>query len=233
MDRRHHLARPSLLALLAGLAGCTHWMREPEFFSEQLYDQLDARAEAIEACYDRYLEEVDPAAKGSLTVDFVVEAKTGAFADVTVDPEATTVPDVLAACVTAEVEAMTLDPVDTNTAEATFTWEFSLGSRKQRPADPFAGVQPMLLGCYEAHLREVDREAEGTLAIDYAFDEATGEVATLEVIGEQTSAPAPVVECAAGVLKGAKLDPAQLERRNVAGQRVFTLRYTPYAEAGA
>ena len=52
----------------------------------------------------------------------------------------------------------------------------------------------------------------------------------LEVVAEGTSAPGAVVECASQALRGAKVDPGELEERNLAGRRVFTLRYEAWVE---
>ncbi|HVH97675.1 MAG TPA: hypothetical protein VM869_03155 [Enhygromyxa sp.] len=221
------LAVPTLALALSALSGCVMWMREPEFYGEELTELLEAHAEPIEACYDRYLSEQDATAKGTVAVNFQVEKRTGVITDVEVDAQHSTAPEALASCVTDELAQTKLEPVDAKTAQASFTWEFVRGSQKRPPVDPFASVQETLLGCYATHLAEVDRAAQGDVVIDYAFDRKSGAIERLEVIAEGTTAPAPVVECASEVLSSARLDPAKLEDRNAAGRRSFALRYVP------
>lgn len=222
------LAVPTLALALSALSGCVMWMRDPEFYGEQLSELLEDHAEPIEACYDRYLSEQDPTAKGTVVVNFQVQKRTGELTDIEIDAQRSTVPEPLARCVTDELAHARLQPVDAKTAQASFSWEFVRGSRKRPPADPFAGVQEAVLACYATHLAEVDRTVQGELVIDYAFDRESGAVERLEVIAEGTTAPSRVVECAREALGSARVDPEQLEQRNAAGRRSFALRYEPY-----
>lgn len=214
----------------SALTGCTRWMRDPEFYSDELTELLESRSEAIEACYDRYLAEVDPEAKGELVVDFIVEKQTGAIRELTIDAAKTTVPEGLAACATEEIAALRLEPVDARTAEARFTYEFARGSKKKPPADPFAEVEGAVLACYSAHLAEVDREATGELVVDYAMNQERGTVDELVVVAAETTAPEALVSCATAALATARLAPGKLDARNLAGRRSFAFRYTPYVE---
>ncbi|PRQ03677.1 hypothetical protein ENSA5_13700 [Enhygromyxa salina] len=231
-DVHQFCARLGLPALVIGLSGCVMWMREPEFYTEELSELLEQRSEAIEACYDRFLSEEDPKAQGEVVVNFEVEAKTGELTNIEVSPDSPKTPEALARCVTDELDTLALDPPDVKRAEATFTWAFVLGSQKRPPADPFAGAQEAVLACYSDHLREVDREARGELVVDYALDPETGAVAKLELVSDATTAPAPVVECATAALESAHLDPAKLDERNQSGRRTFALRYTPHEPQG-
>ena len=63
--RLAHLALAG--ALLPSLA-CMLWQREPDYYSEVLTELFESRTEAIDACYDRYLTEVDEQAAGTLVV---------------------------------------------------------------------------------------------------------------------------------------------------------------------
>jgi hypothetical protein len=209
---------------LFSLSGCVMWMREPAFYTAELTELLEGRTEAMQACYDRVLEQQDPKAQGEVVVEFDVLDDTGVLSNVAVQGEA---PAALAECVTAELAQLKLDPPDVNPAHATFTWQFTRGSQKLPPADPFRGAQPTVLSCYSTHLATVDREAEGVLVVDYAFDRESGAVARLDVIADATTAPAPVVECIKLALAAARLDPDKLDARNAAGRRSFTLRYQP------
>jgi hypothetical protein len=204
-------------------SGCVLWQRDPEFYTSELTELLEGKTEAMQACYDRVLEQQDPNAEGELVASFDVLEDTGALANVVVSKR--DAPDALADCVTAELVQLRLDPPDVNPAHATFTWQFTRGSQKRPPADPFAGAQAAVLACYSTHLATVDREAKGELVIDYAFDQKSGAIARLDVLPESTTAPALVVECAKLALAGARLDPEKLDERNIAGRRTFTLRY--------
>jgi hypothetical protein len=221
------LSTPALVLGLCAPLGCVRWLRDADFYAEQLTELLEQRSEPIEACYDRYLEQEDPTAKGTVVVDFEIEKRTGQITNIRVDQAQTDVPEPLVACVTDELAATKLEPADARTAVANFRWEFAPGSRKAPPADPFAEVQEGMLACYSTHLVEVDREATGRLVIDYAFDRASGTVSSLEVVAAQTSAPEPVVVCVREALRAATIDPSKLEDRNAAGRRSFTLQFEP------
>lgn len=226
---KHTLSiRPSL-ALLTGIvafsSACTLWQREPNYYSEFLTELFETRSEAIDACYDRYLAQVDPTAAGTLAVSFEVEAKTGALKIIEAPSE---LPDALAACVLDELAGLKVDPPDVNTARGVFEWEFSPASRKQTPEDPFGLAQQTLLSCYSAHLASVDREASGVLVIDYSLERETGALARFEIVAGETTAPAAVVECAKPSFEAAALEPEQVDARNVSGKRSFKLHYTPY-----
>lgn len=230
----HRLGVSTLVLGLSALSGCMLWMRDPEFYAEELAELLEdeGSTDPIDACYDRYLAEHDPAAKGQLVVEFDVRQKTGALTNIEVVADKTTVPAELASCVTDEIAQLKLDPADARAAHATYTWEFAPGSRKRPPADPFLPAQQAVLACYSAHLSGVDREAQGDLVIDYAFNRDSGAIEQLEVVADATTAPQPVVECAVEILSAAKLDPANIDERIVAGRRSFALRFEPYEEPG-
>jgi hypothetical protein len=228
----HRIAGPALVVGVSALSGCTLWMRDAEFYGEEITELLESRSEGVEACYDRYLEHHDPKAKGELVVEFDVQQRTGQLSNVEVVADQTTVPEDLAACVVDELPNMKLEPVDAKTAHGTFTWVFNLGSRKRPPADPFLAAQQAVLACYSSHLGGVDREAKGDLVIDYAFNRETGALDELEVVAEATTAPQAVVDCAVEILAAAKLEPSQLDDRNAAGRRSFALRFDPYKEPG-
>ena len=226
------LSTPALVLGLSTPLGCVKWMRDADFYRDELTEVLeDQHAEPIEACYDRVLDQ-DPTAKGAVVVNFEVEKQTGKLTAIAVDSAQTDAPAPVVACVTDELALTTLSPPDAKTGVANYRWEFAPGSRKRPPADPFAGAEAAVLGCYADHLAKVDREAQGVLVVDYAFDRANGTVSALEVVGEGTTAPAPVVACAEAALRSATIDPSKLEDRNAAGQRSFTLRFEPWREDG-
>jgi hypothetical protein len=225
------LAVPTLALALSALSGCVLWMRDAEFYTEEVTELLEAHAEPIEACYDRYLSEQDAKARGTVVANFQVEKRTGELTNIEIDAKRSTAPERLATCVTDELAQTRLEPVDSKTAQATFTWEFVRGSQKRAPADPFASASEAVLACYAAHLAEVDREAQGDLVVDYAFNRESGAVERLDVVAAATTAPQPVVDCASKALGSTRLDPEQLEQRNASGRRSFALRYQPYQQA--
>lgn len=226
------LSRLVAPTLVLALSGCMMWMRDPEFYATEINEMLEARNDAVAACYDRFLAEQDAKARGALVVEFDVLKSSGELTNIEVDAEKSTVPDALAACVTDEMAQMRFEPADAKTAHATASWEFVLGSRKRPPPDPFAGVQAAVLACYTTHLEKVDREAQGDLVIDYAFNLESGAIERVVVVEESTTAPKPVVECATPVLSSARVEPEQLDERNAAGRRSFALRFEPYQQAG-
>jgi hypothetical protein len=225
------LIAPILVVALSLPCGCTKWMRDADFYASEVTERLEGRSDAIAGCYDRYLEQTDPTAKGEVTVEFDIVKKTGEFANVKVDPDRSPAPEALQQCVTAELATMRMDPPDTKTAHATIQWKFALGSRKKPPADPFSEAQTVLLGCYETHLATLDREAKGELVVDYAFDRETGALERIDFVQDATTAPAAVVECARPAFESAKLEPEKLDDRNAAGRRSFALRFEPHVAA--
>ena len=225
----HRYSTLLLIAALTPSFACTLWQREPTYYAEVLTELFESRTEAIDACYDRYLEEVDDKAAGKLVLALEVAPKTGVLTKVEPVAEQSDVPEGLAACVIDNVSDLKVDPPDVNTAEASFTWEFTPKSRKKTPADPFALAQKTLLSCYSAHLAEVDRDATGVLVVDYTLSRETGALERFEIVAGETTAPAQVVECAKPTFEAAKLEPDQVDDRNAAAKRSFNLRFTPYA----
>lgn len=216
------------LVVSPALSGCTAWMRDADFYAEELEALVETRTESVELCYDRYLEAEAEDAKGEVVVEFEVAEKTGALEKVSVVSADAPAPSGLAECVTAELDGLALDPPDANRAQATFTWNFAPGSRKKQAADPFGATKKGVLDCYSRHLAEVDREAQGTLTIDYAMNPETGAVSTIEVVADQTTAPEAVVECATEALMASAIPADKVEERNAQGRRTFTLRFEPY-----
>lgn len=217
---------PSIPLVLLALAGCTPWLRDADFYASELEERLDARSEAIAACYDRLLEH-DPQAAGELVVHFEIAEKSGKFEAIAVDAARSSVAEPLAACVTNELATQTMDPPDARRAEVTFAWTFVRGPAKAPPANPFAEAEIALLGCYAEYLANVDRNAVGSLVFDYAFDRTSGRLDKFEVAAE-SSAPLEVAACAQPSFRAASLPPDELDDRNAAGRRSYPLRFNPY-----
>ena len=232
--------RTTLATGLAGgltalvLTGCMPWMRDADYYSTVVSDLLDSRSEAIAACYDRVLDEHEPALAGEAVVSFDVEAKTGVLTNVAVSAGEGGLPPELGACLDAELAGLRLSEPDTRTGHGSASWQFVVGPKKRPPADPFAGAQSQLLACYQEHLKTVDREAQNlVLVVDYRFEQVRGTVEQLEVVADETTAPQPLVACASTVLGAAQVAPDKLEERNLAGRRRFTLHYTPVGTPAA
>jgi hypothetical protein len=116
------LLRHSLL-LAAFVAGCGGNARTPEQWTEDTYKLLESKSSDVQACYNEELKK-NPLLEGKVTVDFVIQNRTGQFAKVRVDANKSTAADPARKCVLKAVEDLKLGPPDQNTGKATFTWEF-------------------------------------------------------------------------------------------------------------
>ncbi len=113
------------LCVAASAMGCTFIARDADTYREDTRSVLEERNAAIKECYDVALttnEEV----KGVTIVNFTVEAKTGKFVSMEVDPKSTA-PKELSDCILNAVEGLQLDPVDQRDGIATFKWKFEIG----------------------------------------------------------------------------------------------------------
>ena len=115
----------TLLTLAAAMVpACAVTKRSSQTYRADTQKVLESRNAEIRRCYDEALK-TDPAAGGTVTVRFVVEKKTGAFAKATIDPSRTTAKEPLTGCVLDAVSGLKLDPPDTNKGQATFSYELS------------------------------------------------------------------------------------------------------------
>lgn len=109
---------------LASLAGCSFAARSPEMYRDETKTQLESKSNDIRACYDAVLKGT-PGAQGTVTVKFDVETEQGKIVNIAVDPANTTAPPPVAECVTNAINGLGITPPDSNTGQATFTWQFT------------------------------------------------------------------------------------------------------------
>jgi len=128
--RTHRNILGLITAVLLGSAvGCTFIARDADTYREDTRSVLEERNAKIKECYDVALttnEEV----KGVTIVNFTVEAKTGKFVSMDVDPKSTA-PQELSNCILTAIEGLQLDPVDQRDGIATFKWKFEIGRPNQ------------------------------------------------------------------------------------------------------
>ena len=117
------IAPLTLLAVALG-AACAGTKRSPQAYRVDTQKALETRSGQIKSCYDELLRK-DPAAAGTVTVRFVVEKQTGAFAKAAVDPSKSTAKEPLIACVLDAIHGLELDPPDANEGQATFSYELA------------------------------------------------------------------------------------------------------------
>jgi hypothetical protein len=113
-----------LVALLASVTGCQFTARSPEDYRDATQKLLDTKAASIKACYDGALKTKQDL-QGKVTVQFTVEAETGAIKDVKLDPAGTTAPAEVSTCVTSAFMGLKLDPGDKLDGMATWTYDFT------------------------------------------------------------------------------------------------------------
>jgi len=122
-----------LAGVLAGTACGT--ARSQQVYAADAGRLLESRNDQLQRCYNEALK-TQPDAKGTVTVKFVVEPKSGAIKDATVDPARTTAPEALDRCVLDAMAGLTLAPPDRNEGRATFVYEVKANPP---PAAPAAG----------------------------------------------------------------------------------------------
>jgi len=115
------------ITITAGLVGCAHVKRDEAQYRDDTRSLLESRNAQIKSCYDNMLAS-DSSASGTVTVNFVVEKKTGVVTNVAVNPEQTQAPAALQTCVVRALDGLVLTPEDRKTGEATFTWVFRPGA---------------------------------------------------------------------------------------------------------
>lgn len=115
----------SFLALLA--LGCQFYARSPEEYSAETSKLLGTKSEELKSCYDEVLEK-DGEAKGTVAVNFTVEAKSGSLKDIVIDKEKTTAPEALQTCLTNVMQGLKLSPPDQREGKASWSYDFSAGS---------------------------------------------------------------------------------------------------------
>ena len=121
-----------LLALTPLLVsvGCTFIARSEEDYRNVTRELVDTRGTDIKDCYDVALA-TDEKVGGKVTVNFIVEKKTGKILNPMVDEANSTAPAELSQCVVSAIDGLQLDPADAREGQATFVWDFKANPPKQ------------------------------------------------------------------------------------------------------
>jgi hypothetical protein len=112
-----------LAASLLAVAACGGTARGLEAYRDDTGKLLATREAQLQSCYSDALKS-DAKLSGTVTVQFVVEKKTGTVTQPQVDQSKSTAPAVLGDCVVKAVDGLTLAPPDRNEGRATFVYEF-------------------------------------------------------------------------------------------------------------
>lgn len=107
---------------ISALAACGT-ARGLEGYRTDTQKLLDTRHADIERCYEQALKD-KPDLAGKVTVEFVVEKKTGMITRANINAIQTTAPKILGECVIQGVANLKLDPPDRDEGHATFVYEF-------------------------------------------------------------------------------------------------------------
>ena len=104
-----------------GVIGCGGHARSPDEYRDATGAVLATRSAEVRACYDSAYK-ADPSARGTVTVQFKVEADTGKFVGAhVISGDA---PDSLKQCILKSFDGAVLAPPDAQDGDATFQWEF-------------------------------------------------------------------------------------------------------------
>ena len=113
-----------LTLFAVAMTACAATKRSPQAYRVATQEVLETRHAQIKRCYDAQLEK-DATASGTVTIQFVVEKKTGAFTKATIDPSTSNAKEPLTLCVLEAVKGLRLDPPDANEGRAKFTYQLS------------------------------------------------------------------------------------------------------------
>lgn len=120
----HTLTKLAGAALTLSAVACSFHARAPEGYRDDTAALLNTNRAQIEACYTEALQ-ADKALAGRVTINFVVQAETGAITNVEVNSEETNAPDTLSQCVISAVSGLALTPPDEREGQATFMFDFT------------------------------------------------------------------------------------------------------------
>jgi hypothetical protein len=122
-----------VLALAAAVPACSGTARGLEAYRTDTEKLLDTRSAQLKSCYDDTLKTTATAA-GTVTVQFVVEKKSGVINNPMIDAARSTAPAPLGECVVKAIDGLKLDPADRNEGRATFVYEFKPQSGPSAPS---------------------------------------------------------------------------------------------------
>jgi hypothetical protein len=117
------MSRWLVTGLIASAAACGGTARGLEAYRDDTGKLLETRTAQLQRCYSDALK-TDAKLSGTVTVQFVVEQKTGTVTQPSVDQSKSTAPPVLGDCVVKAIDGLTLAPPDRNEGRATFVYEF-------------------------------------------------------------------------------------------------------------
>jgi TonB family protein len=109
--------------LVATAAACGGTARGLEAYRNDTGALLETRTTQLQRCYGDALK-TNAGLSGTVTVQFVVENKTGTITSPSVDQSKSTASPVLGDCVVKAIDGLTLAPPDRNEGRATFVYEF-------------------------------------------------------------------------------------------------------------
>jgi hypothetical protein len=107
---------------LVAMTGCGGAIRTAEPYRDDVAKVLESKNGDVKACYDNALK-ANKTLSGKVTVHFAVEMKTGTFKDIKTDG-----PAELGTCVSTALNGLVLSPGDANNGDATFVYEFTVGT---------------------------------------------------------------------------------------------------------
>jgi hypothetical protein len=117
---------------LAAVTACAGTSRGVETYRADTSKLLESREPQLKSCYDDALK-ADGKLAGTVTVQFIIENKTGMVVNAAVQPDHTTAPAILGQCVLKAVDGLVLAPPDRNEGRATFVYEFKRSSPAGAP----------------------------------------------------------------------------------------------------
>jgi hypothetical protein len=118
-----------VFATIATLAGCA--FRSPDMYRDDTSKVLATKEASIRACYDSVLKGA-PHATGKVTVTFDVETEGGKFQNISVDKAGSTASEAIAACVTKNLEGLSLELPDRRVGKASYVYEFTIPATKPK-----------------------------------------------------------------------------------------------------
>jgi hypothetical protein len=130
---RQLLTLCAIIGVAFAASACSGTARGLEAYRTDTQKLLDTRSAQLQSCYDDALKGNNKLA-GTVTVQFVVEKKSGTIANAVVDAARSTAPPPLGDCVVKAVDGLKLDPADRNEGRATFVYEFKPAASGAKPS---------------------------------------------------------------------------------------------------
>lgn len=113
---------------LVSLSACSFYARGADDYRKATRELLEKKNDSLEACYAKALDETE-GAKGTVVVQFEVQAKTGKIVKAKIVEKKTDANEMLQRCVLSALDGLKLDPPDQRTGNATFEWDFARAKR--------------------------------------------------------------------------------------------------------